>query len=77
MQFGGCYMKAKVITFHPIQHHEEMLDSLLHEGLHAIMMQRSYIPELSKLCDDERVVPVLVSDILGYLKQVADVRLKS
>jgi len=73
---GACWYGPKLITYHPRQHREEMLDTFLHEGLHAIFAERSYVPPLAALISDEKTIPMLVSDIMGYLKQIADVNLK-
>ena len=74
IHYGECYFNAKRITYNPIQHREEMLDTLAHEGLHAILAERSY--KFGALAQDEDAIPLLVSDIMAYLKQVANVDLK-
>lgn len=45
---GECYFKAKRITFHPVQHREELLDTLMHERLQAILAERSYKHDLER-----------------------------
>ena len=74
VDFGACYFKAKRIAYKPVQHKEEMLDTLMHEGIHAILAERSY--KFGGLAEDEEAVPLLTSDIMTYLKQIADVELK-
>jgi hypothetical protein len=73
--FGECYFNLKRITYNPVQHKEEMLDTLFHEGLHAILAERSY--KFGSMAEDEDVVPLLVGDIMGFIKQIADVELKA
>jgi predicted NAD/FAD-dependent oxidoreductase len=73
MDFGACYFKAKQITYLPVQHKEEMLDTLMHEGIHAILCERSY--KFGGLAEDEDAIPLLASDILTFLKQIATVEL--
>jgi hypothetical protein len=74
VDFGACYFKAKQITYLPVQHREEMLDTLMHEGLHAILAERSY--KFGAMAEDEEAVPLLTADILTFLKQIATVELK-
>jgi len=74
VDFGACYFKAKQITYLPVQHKEEMLDTLMHEGIHAILAERSY--KFGGLAEDEEAVPLLTGDILTYLKQIATIELK-
>jgi predicted NAD/FAD-dependent oxidoreductase len=74
VDFGACYFKAKQITYRPVQHKEEMLDTLVHEGIHAILAERSY--KFGGLAEDEDAVPLLTGDILTFLKQIATVELK-
>jgi hypothetical protein len=71
---GQTYDGAKIIKYYPVMHGEEMLDTLLHEGLHAILSERSW--ELGGWKDEERAVRLLVCDVMTFLKQVADVNLK-
>lgn len=71
---GECYFRAKRITYHPVQHKEELLDTLVHEGLHGILAERSY--KFGVLAEDEDAIPLLVSDIMTLLKQVATVELR-
>jgi len=72
---GECYFSAKRITYHPVQHKEELLDTLIHEGLHGILAERRY--KCGGLAEDEDAVPLLVSDIMSLIKQVATVELRS
>jgi hypothetical protein len=72
---GECFFNAKRITYHPLQHKEELLDTLVHEGLHGILAERSY--KFGDLAEDEDAIPLLVSDIMSLLKQVATVELKA
>ena len=62
------------ITYAPVQHKEELLDTLVHEGLHAIFAERSYI--FGDLAENENAIPLLTSDIMSLLKQVATVELR-
>jgi hypothetical protein len=71
---GECYCRAKRITYHPIQHKEELLDTLVHEGVHGILAERSY--KFGSMAEDEDAVPLLVSDIMSLIKQVATVELR-
>jgi hypothetical protein len=71
---GECWFTAKRITYHPVQHKEELLDTLVHEGLHGILAERSY--KFGVLAEDEDAIPLLVSDIMSLLKQVATVELR-
>jgi len=73
-EYGECFLRAKRIGYHPVQHKEEMLDTLVHEGLHAILCERSY--KFGGLAEDEDAVPLLVGDIMNYIKQIAEVKLK-
>jgi hypothetical protein len=66
---------AKRITYHPLQHREELLDTLVHEGVHGILAERSY--KFGVLAEDEDAVYLLVSDIMSVIKQVATVELRS
>lgn len=72
--FGECHFVAKRITYHPVQHREELLDTLIHEGLHGILAERSY--KFGDLAEDEDAIPLLVSDIMSFIKQVATVELR-
>ena len=72
--YGECFFPAKRIAYNPVQHKEEMLDTLVHEGLHAILCERSY--KFGGLAEDEDAVPLLVGDIMNYIKQIAEVKLK-
>ncbi len=71
---GECWFKQKLITYHPVQHREELLDTLVHEGLHGILAERSY--KFGVLAEDEDAIPLLVGDIMNLIKQVATVELK-
>jgi hypothetical protein len=73
--YGECYTLAKRITYHPLQHREELLDTLVHEGVHGILAERSY--KFGVLAEDEDAVYLLVSDIMSVIKQVATVELRS
>ena len=73
IDYGVCYFNAKRITYHPVQHKEELLDTLVHEGLHAILAERSY--KFGTLAEDEDAIPLLVGDIMTFLKQIATVEL--
>ena len=72
--FGECHVAKKTIKYHPMQHPEELMDTLLHEGLHAILVERSH--KFGQLGLDEDIVPLLTSDILGFLKQITEIKLK-
>jgi hypothetical protein len=73
--YGATYLQAKLIKYYPVLHKEELLDTLLHEGLHAIRSERS-----TMLDDDdaeEDTVSTLVVDIMTFLKQIATIELKA
>ena len=50
------------------------MGTLVHEGLHAIFAERSYI--FGDLAENENAIPLLTSDIMSLLKQVATVELR-
>jgi hypothetical protein len=72
--FGECNFHAKRITYHPVQHKEELLDTLVHEGFHGILAERSY--KFGNMAEDEDAVSLLVADLMSLIKQVATVELR-
>lgn len=73
---GSTLAGLKRIYYAPRQHEEELLDTLMHEGLHAILYERSENPLWAAMCQDEDSVALLTAEIMNYLKQVGDVTLK-
>jgi hypothetical protein len=73
---GSTLVGLKRIYYAARQHEEELLDTLLHEGLHAICYERSNKQVFSALCQDEEAVEYLTAELLNYLKQVAEIKLR-
>jgi hypothetical protein len=74
VQYGRCYHHKKQIHYRGGQHPEELLDTLVHEGIHAILGERS--GKFGSMYGDESVIDLLTSDFMTYLKQIAEVQLK-
>jgi hypothetical protein len=72
--YGKCFHNEKVICYRSKQHPEELLDTLVHEGVHAILSERT--TKFGDAYNDESVIETLVGDFMTYLKQVAEVKLR-
>lgn len=73
---GATWVGSKLICYQPVQHREELLDTLVHEGLHAILYERSNNPLWAAMCQDEQSVEILTSELLGYLKQIVEIKFR-
>jgi hypothetical protein len=72
---GSCFPWLKTIVFKGVQHKEELLDTLLHEGIHAILAEYSDNAMYAALCQNEDFVDMMSREILNYLKQISTVEL--
>jgi len=66
---GFCDSSREHIYVRPGQHKEDAMDTLLHEGLHAMLWEFGTEHKLSHIQGDEKTISILTSEILGFLKQ--------
>jgi hypothetical protein len=72
---GFCEGDQKRIYIQPGQHPENFLNCLLHEGLHAILMEScGYSDLLHSLNKDEEAIHHLTGEILNFFKQTMNGR---
>jgi hypothetical protein len=66
---GFCQGEQKTIYLDKKQGKEDKINTVLHEGLHAILLEIGAQHELNGLCADEKAIYHLTAEILNYLKQ--------
>lgn len=65
--FSDAYSKKLYIA--PSQHPEDLVDTVLHEGIHAILWELNE----PKLGANEALVRRLAEEVLAYLKQTTEI----
>lgn len=67
---GFCMPWEKRIYVRPGQSPQDEGNTLMHEGLHAMLSEIGCVHGISHATHDEKTVTHLSAEILGYLKQV-------
>lgn len=68
---GFCDCLSRQIHIQPGQDKQSRENTLLHEGLHALLWEIGCVHGLSHASGDEKTVCTLTSEILSYCKQTA------
>ena len=66
---GFCDCMLRQIHVRPGQKKQDHENTLLHEGLHALLWEIGCVHGLSHISDDEKTITTLTSEILGFMKQ--------
>lgn len=66
---GFCDCMERKIHIRPGQDRQSHENTLLHEGLHALIWEIGCVHGLTHASDDEKTVTSLTSEILGFMKQ--------
>lgn len=67
---GFCDAHTRTLYVRPGQQPEDHANTLLHEGLHALLWEVGCVHGLSHARTNEKTIETLTREILGFLKQV-------
>jgi hypothetical protein len=70
---GFCDCHEKRIYISPGLQHEDLVNCVVHEGLHAILWELGLPHQLAHAARDEKTVSALTGEILAYMKQTMEV----
>lgn len=68
---GFCDAHERKLYIRKGQQKQDHENTLLHEGLHALLWEIGCVHELSHVRTNEKTIETLTSEILGYMKQTA------
>jgi len=68
---GFCDCTTRTLYYRPGQGKQDEQNTLLHEGLHALLWEIGCVHHLSHISTEEKTITTLTSELLSFCKQTS------